>query len=129
LAALPQLAIPPGGLSAQLVWQVAVNDDVVHDPGTPPSRTIVPQQSVPLPHWFAPVVPMQSTGSDEAVQLAAQVSLAVVQQQWSPAGHWEKAPASPGRHMGAVQTPAPVQATVHGAPDVCQAPVALQDWG
>jgi hypothetical protein len=31
--------------------------------------------------------------------------------------------------MGAVQTPAPVQATVHGEPLSCHAPLGPQDWG
>jgi hypothetical protein len=69
----PQLE-PAGGLSAQLVWQLEVRTVVLHDPTIPPSVTSVPQHKVPVPHWLVPVLPVQSSGSDGAWQVDAQLS-------------------------------------------------------
>jgi hypothetical protein len=56
-AALPQLR--PGGFSVQVVWQLEVMA-ALHTGAVPPLRTMVPQQTVPLPHSSVPVLPVQS---------------------------------------------------------------------
>jgi hypothetical protein len=73
----PQLA--PGRFSAQLVWQLDANDDTAQLPAIPPTRTIVPQQTVPVPHSFAPVLPMQSIALVDDEQVASQLSVNVVE--------------------------------------------------
>jgi len=129
----PQLA--PGRLSAQVAWQLDVSSEVEQLPTMPPTRTISAQQSVPAPHSSAPVLPVQSRGCVGEAQVAEHVCAPDIEllQQSSPAGHWLSLVPPllppPVRHMGAVQTPAPVHATAHGEVVFCHAPVALQDWG
>jgi hypothetical protein len=54
----PQLA--PGRFSVHVASQLEVNDATEHEPTNPPSRTSVPQQTVPGPHPPGPVLPGQS---------------------------------------------------------------------
>jgi hypothetical protein len=75
----PQLEnAPPGGLSVHVVWQVDANDETVQRPTVPPSRTSVPQQTVPAPHCPVPVLPRQSNGVAGLLQLGAQTSRPVL---------------------------------------------------
>jgi hypothetical protein len=76
-SALPQPPVPrpPGGFSAQVVWHVEAKEATEHRPRAPPLKTIVPQQTVPAPHWSVPVLPAQSKALAGLVQLAAHVSL------------------------------------------------------
>ncbi len=70
--------VPPGGLSAQLAWQLEVSDVALHAPIVPPASTIDAQQTVPEPHSFAPEFPVQSRGWVVELHDAAQVSAPVL---------------------------------------------------
>jgi hypothetical protein len=59
----PQEKADDGALSVQVVWHDEVSDVAPQLGGLPePLSTRLPQQTVPLGHWLAPVVPAQSIG-------------------------------------------------------------------
>jgi hypothetical protein len=123
----PQVA--PGRFSAHVAWQLEVKDATEQEPTNPPSRTSVPQQTVPAPQPPGPLLPGQSNAKVVPVHVEEQLSAneLLSRQQCSPALH-VIAPPWADAQVGASHVPAPWQATLHGGPSSCQLREALHDW-